>query len=165
MRSRILFAAMLVAGTACAPVFSGTRIQGDAGDLSAIAGKWSGDYVSPEAGRTGSIVFTFVADKNKAYGDVAMGRSRLNPNIVVGGDQRPVPGTLESELLKFKVVNVVNGDVFGVLEPYTDPSCDCTVRTTFTGHFDDPVTIRGTFATTGPHNTPTRTGTWEVKKR
>jgi hypothetical protein len=164
MRPRMLLTAIVVTAAACAPVLSSTPIQGAASDLSAIAGRWTGDYVSPEAGRSGSIVFTFVADKNKAYGDVAMGRPRLNPNLTAGGDPAPVSGSLESQLLKFKLVNVINGDVFGVLEPYTDPSCDCTVRTTFTGHIDDPGTIRGTFATTGPRNVPSRTGTWVVTK-
>jgi hypothetical protein len=165
MRSRLLLGAIIAGVAACAPILSHVRVNGAQNDLSAIAGKWGGEYDSPEVGRAGSIVFTFVADKNEAYGDVAMGMPPINRNLATMNDQRSVPGSLESQILKIKFVNVVNGDVFGVLEPYTDPTCDCTVRTTFTGHIDDPVTIRGTFATTNPHGLSARTGTWKVTKR
>ena len=68
-------------------------------------------------------------------------------------------------MLKFRFVNVVDGQVFGVLEPYIDPACGCVVRTTFTGKIDGPSTISGKFSTTNPVTASVLTGVWHVRKR
>ena len=127
-------------------------------------GKWRGEYRSPELGRSGSIVFRFADESDVAYGDVAMGVP-MNDTYTLAGDAPPVRPRFRSEILKIRFVSIVNGEIFGVLEPYTDPSCECTVRTTFTGRFDGSSSIRGTFSTTSPLSSSTKTGTWKVVKQ
>jgi len=85
--------------------------------------------------------------------------------LTLVGNQPSMRQRYQSEVLKIRFVNVVDGEIFGVLEPYTDPSCECTVRTTFTGHFDGSSTIRGTFSTTSPATSTARTGTWKVVRQ
>lgn len=164
MRVNTLLAAAVISLSACAPILSRVRISGGGNDLAAIAGKWHGQYQSNELGRSGSIVFRFAAPEDVAYGDVAM-VAPANQTLTLAGDESSVRPRYQSQILKIKFVNIVNGEIFGVLEPYTDPSCECTVRTTFTGHFDGPSTIRGTFSTTSPLSSSARTGTWKVIKQ
>lgn len=162
--TRLIAIGILVAVSACAPVLSAIHLRGERSDLASLAGKWNGEYRSPDLGRSGSIVFRFADPEDVAYGDVAMAVP-TNGTLTLAGDGASVRPRFRSEILKIKFVNVVNGEIFGVLEPYTDPSCECTVRTTFTGHFDGASTIRGTFATTSPISSTTKTGTWKVAKQ
>jgi hypothetical protein len=155
---------MAVAVSACAPILSAVHIRGSSSDLAALTGKWNGEYRSPGLGRSGSIVFHFADPQDVAYGDVAM-VVPTNGTLTLAGDEASVRPRFRSEILKIKFVNVVEGEIFGVLEPYTDPACECTVRTTFTGHFDGGSTIRGTFATSSPISSTTKTGTWKVVKQ
>lgn len=165
MRANKLLAAGVIAALAgCAPLLSRVAVRGGYDDLSAIAGKWNGEYRNPELGRNGSILFHFAAPEDVAYGDVAMTVPAEESLNIVGGES-PVRPRFQSQVLKIKFVNVVNGEVFGVLEPYTDPACECVVRTTFTGRFDGKSTIRGTFATTSMMTSGTRTGTWKVVRQ
>ena len=162
--TRLIAIGIAVAVTACAPVLSAVRMRGTSSDLAALTGKWNGEYRSPDLGRSGSIVFRFADPEDVAYGDVAM-VVPTNQTVTLAGDQPSVRPRFQSEILKIKFVNVVNGEIFGVLEPYTDPTCECTVRTTFTGHFDGSSTIRGTFATTSPLSSSAKTGSWKVVKQ
>jgi hypothetical protein len=161
--TRLIAIGIAVAVTACAPILSTVRLRGTSSDLASLAGKWNGEYRSPDLGRSGSIMFRFAEPEDVAYGDVAM-MVPSNETFTLAGDQAVRP-RFHSETLKIKFVNVVNGEIFGVLEPYTDPSCECVVRTTFTGHFDGGSTIRGTFATTSPLSSTVKTGTWKVVKQ
>lgn len=162
--TRLVALGIVVAVSACAPILSAVRLRGERSDLASLAGNWHGEYRSPDLGRSGSIVFRFAAPEDVAYGDVAM-VVPAGETLTLAGDQASVRPRFHSEILKIKFVNVVNGEIFGVLEPYTDPSCECTVRTTFTGHFDGGSTIRGTFATTSAISSTAKTGTWKVAKQ
>lgn len=162
--TRLIAVGIVVCASACAPILSAVRLRGESSDLASLAGKWNGEYHNPDLGRSGSIVFRFAGPEDVAYGDVAMAVP-TDGTLTLAGDQASVRPRFHSEILKIKFVNVVNGEIFGVLEPYTDPSCECTVRTTFTGHFDGGSTIRGTFATTSPISSTTKTGTWQVAKQ
>lgn len=162
---RLLAAGVLLAVSACAPVLSRVRMQGEYDDLSAITGKWNGEYRNPDLGRNGSIVFRFAAPEDVAFGDVAMGAGPMNRGAMLALSETMIREPVSAQVLKIRFVSVVKGQVFGVLEPYADESCGCVVRTTFTGHLDDPSTIRGTFTTTSPLSSTTRTGTWKVRKQ
>jgi hypothetical protein len=140
-------------------------MHGNYADLSAITGKWNGEYKNPDVARSGSIVFNFAAPEDVAFGDVAMVAPVVDGTLTLVGNEAMVRPHNQSQMLKIRFVNVVNGEIFGVLEPYTDPACECLVRTTFTGRLDGPSTIRGTFATTSPMMSSTRTGTWKVVKQ
>lgn len=161
--TKFLAAGLIAALAACAPILSRVSIRGSQNDLSAIAGKWNGEYRNPDLGRNGSILFHFASPEDVAYGDVAMTVPVGESLNIVSGEPSSHP-RFQSQILKIKFVNVVNGEIFGVLEPYTDPACECIVRTTFTGHFDGTSTIRGTFSTTSLMTSGTRTGTWKVTR-
>jgi hypothetical protein len=161
---KLIVAGVALGVTACAPILSTVRMRGDTSDLATLTGKWNGEYRSPELGRSGSIMFRFADPGDVAYGDVAM-VVPSDSTLLLAGNQPMVRPRFRSEILKLKFVNIINGEIFGVLEPYTDPSCECTVRTTFTGRFDGGSTIRGTFSTTSPLSSSARTGTWKVVRQ
>lgn len=68
-----------------------------------------------------------------------------------------------SQVLRIAFVRVAGGNVTGTLDPYTDPECQCTVQTTFTGTLRGN-TIEGTFVTRGPLPRE-QTGRWRVTRR
>jgi len=157
-------AAALAAGchaAAPAPV----RLTGDPTSLQRLAGEWSGSYQSAATGRSGSIVFTLTAADTSARGDVVM--------VPRGGDQplRPAgPGQFTPDsaatpqVLVIRFVQAAGDSVSGLLAPYTDPECGCTVTTTFTGRLEGD-RIRGTFVSLHALHGSEYTGTWEVHRR
>jgi hypothetical protein len=66
-------------------------------------------------------------------------------------------------VLSIAFVRISGGDVTGTLDPYTDPECQCTVQTTFTGKLRGN-TIEGTFVTRGP-SAREQAGRWKVTRR
>jgi hypothetical protein len=56
-----------------------------------------------------------------------------------------------------------NGEIFGKLEPYVAPDCDCTVNTSFTGRMRAD-TVSGTFFTEAS-TMLTQTGTWRAVRK
>jgi hypothetical protein len=129
--------------------------------LASLAGRWEGEYASPETGRTGSIVFELTGKKNVAYGDVL---------IVPKGSKDAKPGTTSEallmmpQILQIRFVDAEGGGVMGTLDPYEDPSCACQVATAFTGQINGDV-IEGKFTTTPVKPGPKPTGgTWRVTR-
>ena len=47
-------------------------VEGERSDVSALAGRWAGEYSSEATGRTGSIVFEFKSGAKVGHGDVLM---------------------------------------------------------------------------------------------
>lgn len=155
-----------LSGAACTPVIMKTPVSGSRPEVSRLVGEWQGDYSSVESGRRGLIAFRLRAGADTAEGDVMM-QSRLEsepsaPNAtaipwdVVRTTQQP---------LSIRFVFVSNTEVSGVLDPYRDPDCGCTLTTTFRGTINGDV-IEGTFHSEGsgmghlPQN-----GQWRVKRR
>jgi hypothetical protein len=127
-------------------------------DLNPLVGEWRGNYVNPEAGRSGTIAFTLHAGVSSASGNVVM-----------------IPHTADSSLssaaavarsvLKINFIRKEGRKVSGTLDPFRDPNCGCQVTTTFEGTFTDAHTIEGSFSTAplvvGPKVT---NGTWKVTR-
>ena len=117
-------------------------------DLSNLVGKWTGDYSSKDTGRTGSIVFELKSGgKTMAQGDVLMwpkGSKALAPS-----EARALPEDqlkLMPQILNINFVESQGGLLTGTMDPYTDPDCQCQVRTTFGGTIDGDVIV-GEFTT------------------
>jgi hypothetical protein len=137
--------------SACVRAISTVPVRGSEPAVAQLAGRWEGEYSSEETGRGGSITFQLRAGADTAEGQVVM---------TTRGDARSTPDGLTIRFV------VVHGDeVSGVLAPYPDPDCGCTLTTTFRGVILADV-IEGTFETTGQgFHHPTQRGRWRVVRR
>lgn len=156
--------------TGCASRPTPVAVIGPTSDLAALVGEWSGEYTSPETGRSGSIVFTLQAGKDTAVGSVVMvPRAPTEPVTPGMGVNQAVVRTNRTqaagELLTIRFVRLEGGHLIGTLDPYRDPDCGCRLTTTFRGVFTDTGTITGTFTSTGSSlgHAPT-SGKWTVKR-
>jgi hypothetical protein len=169
-RSPLLVISALALATglvACRYQSTPVRLQASAADISALAGRWEGQYTGRQTGRSGSIVFTIQTGKDTAYGDVLMGGNpeRMGQPItaadVASGEH--ARHSSAPELLRVSMVRVMGGSVEGILEPYLAPDCNCTVTTTFRGIVAGN-TIKGDYLTTGSYGLR-QTGTWSVTRQ
>jgi len=131
-------------------------------NVSALVGKWQGDYSSTETGRSGSITFEIKSGDKVARGDVLM--------VPKGGLDAPPPAAGSDPLatmpqvLQISFVNAEGGVVKGTMDPYHDPSCDCQVETTFVGRVSGD-TIEGTFTTNPTGKETISTGRWKMVRQ
>jgi hypothetical protein len=154
----------LLAVMACAPSLPETvPLVGTVSDVSSLVGEWTGEYDGGPSGRSGSIVFVLRSATDTAHGDVLM--------IPRARGETATPDTRHGQLqlhanqvLKIAFVRVASGEVSGTLDPYTDPDCNCTVQTKFTGQLRGN-TIEGTFVTRGSQLPREFTGRWRVTRR
>lgn len=159
--------ALAVVITACRYQPLSVPLQASPADISALAGKWAGEYIGRESGRSGTIAFTIQAGRDTAYGDVIMEPSRepygqpVRAADVETGEH--LRHSQAPELLRVTLVRISGGLVEGVLEPYIAPDCHCTVTTTFRGALAG-ASIKGDFLTTGPYGLR-QTGTWNVMRQ
>lgn len=165
-RMRVLALAALLAPVAgCRYPPTPVPLQASSADISALAGKWEGEYASNQTGRTGSITFIVQAGKDTAYGVVLMIPAISNAPIIAADAPSGVHSrhSAQSELLRITLVRVRAGLVEGVLEPYIAPDCTCIVTTTFRGAIQGDA-IRGDYLTTGEYGLR-QTGRWSVTRR
>lgn len=130
-------------------------VEGNAQDVAALAGEWSGEYWSAETGRSGSIFFHLEAGADTAVGDVLM--------IPRGAPEHDHPGGVHpaSEYIPITFVRVWQGHVRGVLDPYRDPVCGCRLHTSFEGVLSGD-TIAGTFSSRHLEGGVVQEGRWRV---
>jgi hypothetical protein len=145
-----LLAAVLSAS--CSSTSPAPAVPVAGSDLGQLAGRWEGQYSSEATGRTGSIVFELKAGDKVARGDVLM---------VPKGAQDP---SVIPQVLNINFVNAAGGVLRGTMDPYTDPTCQCEVQTTFVGRQTGD-TIEGTFTTTPGGNLPITTGRWKITRQ
>jgi hypothetical protein len=171
------YAALFVAIAAVACTPAKTAPIAVAGDATALAGKWVGEYESSATGRSGSIVFNLSPTGEAATGDVVMIPRGYGKALVPYGDATTANATTVtpqsndasrrganlSQVLTIRLVQVTGDSVSGVLDSYRDPECDCAVQTTFAGHYKGD-TIEGSFITRGKQSNAPQTGTWRVKR-
>lgn len=167
MEHRGRLAALLLASAAlaaaCASSNPAPEVPVQGSDLSALSGRWVGEYSSTETGRTGSIVFELRSGDKVARGDVLM-----KPKVETQTG-KSLPGTNDTlrtmpQMLNINFVSATGGVLRGTMDPYTDPTCDCQVQTTFVGRLSGD-TIEGTFTTTpqGSGGNIT-TGRWKINR-
>jgi len=150
---------------ACASAISRAPAQGTASDISQLAGEWQGDYNSGATGRRGLIAFRLRAGADTAEGDVIMQSRGVNDPTIP--DNTAVPWEslrTQRQPLSIRFVFVRANEVSGVLDPYRDPDCGCTLTTTFHGTLSGN-TIEGTFRSEGEtiSHVP-QSGQWRVKR-
>src|SRR5690242_10656664 len=136
-------------------------------DVSALVGRWAGEYHSDETGRSGNITFSLQPGEASAYGDVMMiPKSPTRSTVPIQNQIVGVPalGSVR-ELLTIHFVRKEGNTVVGMLDPYQDPECYCRVITTFRGELKDGRTIEGTFSTQGSDHISMRAqGYWKVTR-
>lgn len=151
----------VVAILACASTPETVPLVGTSRDLSGLVGEWSGEYDGGSTGRSGSIVFVLRSAADTARGDVMMVPRASGEAPSVNGRAGPLQ-LRSGRVLSIAFVRVAGGDVSGTLDPYTDPDCQCTVQTTFTGTLRGN-TIEGSFVTRGAGRE--QTGRWRVTRQ
>lgn len=154
-----------VLGAACAPVIMKTPVTGPAPAVSRLVGDWQGEYSSVGSGRRGLIAFHLRAGADTAEGDVIM-QSRPDGDPQTANVPPSSWDALRTthEAIAIRFVFVSENEVSGVLNPYRDPNCGCTLTTTFRGMIAGDE-IEGTFHTEGSgiSHMPTD-GRWRVKR-
>lgn len=166
----LLMAGAAISMPACSPSRPEIELTSNDFDLSPLVGKWSGDYSSKVTGRSGTISFTLEAGEAAAFGNVV-----FQPRPLAGAVAQPIGGSMTGgqqtvavtprQLLTIHFVRKEDKRVVGVLDPYTDPECACTLTTTFQGEFTDSRTIEGTYSSVAAGSTePRATGTWKVTR-
>jgi hypothetical protein len=134
-------------------------------DVSALSGRWVGEYSSEATGRTGSIVFELKSGDKVARGDVLM-----VPKSAKEGEPQPkLPDASETlrgmpQVLNISFVDASGGVLSGTMDPYRDPACDCEVQTTFVGRLAGD-TVEGTFTTTPQGAGTITTGRWKMTRQ
>ncbi len=118
------------------------EVQGADNELVRLVGTWQGHYHGSESGRSGPVSFALQLGHHAAEGEVRMG------------------GTTP---LKIEFVQIQAGQVRGTIAPYTDPSCQCQVETTFLGTRAGE-SIAGQFETKVGTTGTLQTGSWQVAR-
>ncbi len=161
----VLFAAVVswsCSSSTAAPDNPAPAVPVAGGDVSTLAGKWVGEYSSPETGRSGSITFEFKSGGKVARGDVLMvPKGGLSSAPAAPGAD---PLATMPQVLQISFVNAEGGVVKGTMDPYQDPSCKCEVVTTFVGRVSGD-TIEGTFSTNPTGKETISTGRWKMTRQ
>ena len=127
-------------------------VQGAHGDVSALAGEWTGSYWSKATGRHGTIRFMLPEHADTGYGEVQI---TFSPSIHLSQEASSVdyPKNDPDELLSpvpaiigITVVRIEHDRARGSMEPYWDPDCECRAQTVFEGKVNFN-RIDGTFST------------------
>jgi hypothetical protein len=156
------------AQAACATNPAPVPLAGSRDDLAALEGEWRGEYETTGGpARFGSILFRLSAGGDSARGDVLMiaHAERMPPSVLRdGGDPwSPSGRPSQSQLLAITFVRASGGAVTGALDPYADPTCGCTLRTTFTGRISGDV-VDGTFTSQHSGTGEMTGGRWRVTR-
>jgi hypothetical protein len=124
------------------------EVGGKDTDVTQLAGRWEGTYSGRESGRTGTVFFDLVAGFHSAEGKVVM--NAADPAA--------------ARELKLKFIEVEGRKLSGTIAPYTDPTCNCMVETTFVGGLKGR-TMEGTFTTRPVGGSAEQGGTWTATRK
>ena len=161
MRTVVALVGGILLATACRYRPEPIPVQGDRAEIARMAGTWVGEFSGTTSGRSGSITFTLKAGTDSAFGDVLMvPAGGMNPIMPADNPAEHRLHASSPQVLRVSFVTITDGRVFGTLEPYIAPDCQCTVRTTFTGTIGTDA-VDGTFVTRAPGGVE-QTGRWRV---
>jgi hypothetical protein len=162
---RVALFGVLMLSTACALRPSPVPVSGPVSAVQALVGQWSGEYRSPETGRSGSILFTLDAGSDTAHGDIVM--VARDPGMTYDDALRVATmRQAANQVLTIRFVRVNGSTVSGTIDPYPDPDPhgNCELLTVFRGTLAGN-RISGTFRTNHVgHDAPAQTGTWWVTR-
>src|SRR5678815_795552 len=135
--------------TGCAASNASVAVEGNDLDVSLLAGKWEGTYEGVQSGRKGVVGLDLSAGNRVAEGKVLM-NSLNDPN--------------NARELTITFMKVGGRKLVGSITPYTDPQCNCTVETEFTGTLTGD-TISGSFASAPQGKPKQNAGTWTATRK
>jgi hypothetical protein len=155
----------LSTAVACASTPTPVRLAGHPEALSALTGNWSGRYAGVESRRSGVISFSLRAGDTTAFGDVLMIPNGYEQhNVWTEREHHAKVAPQHPQVLTITFVGIASQRVSGMLDPYTDPDCDCLVLTTFVGRLTSASTLEGTYITRIPGTPRVQTGTWKAER-
>lgn len=162
MRATLVALAVSVV-SGCATVRPGCPVTGDVKAIAQLAGDWRGTY-KDEDGREGRISFHLAAGSDTARGEVFIAPRTVISEADANRTTSSFHAATDVEIPAIRFIEVSGGELEGMLEPYRDPNCGCTMRTTFRGRLAGDV-IEGTFSSEGSgfFHMPSR-GTWRVTR-
>jgi hypothetical protein len=108
-------------------------------------------------------VFKLVAGTDSATGDVFMTPQMVAAQGAAPGE-RAVPHPTTTPAITIRFVRITGGQVSGVLAPYPDPNCGCTLHTTFVGRLQAD-TLAGSYTSLHEQTRETQTGRWRVVRK
>jgi hypothetical protein len=149
---------------ACSGNIPPVPVIGTPQDLTTLAGEWTGRYeVSDGTPRHGEIYLNLNAGTDTARGSVLLTVRQFRTEMAQrDGQPAPmVPYRPYNEAISIKFVRVKDGRVTGILDPYRDPYCGCTLTTTFTGRMKGD-TISGNFRVRHSDSMAREAGRWRV---
>lgn len=134
----------------------------------ALVGTWSGEYSSSMTQRHGDISFSLTARADTAYGDVLMQPRRATHGGASGetaprADASASQG-LAAQSLKVAFVRAAGDSVYGRLDPYLDPDCQCRLDTRFAGRLKGDV-IEGRYESRRFETGEIVEGTWRLERK
>ena len=154
----------LALSVACALNPAPVPVSGAAADLDALVGDWTGEYRSPETGRSGSILFTLEAGRDTAHGDIVMVSREAGMTFEDATRQADARRAM-NQVLTIRFVGVSGSTVSGTIDPYPSPDCSCQLVTVFRGELKGN-RIEGTFRTHhGGGDTLVQEGTWFATRK
>ncbi len=154
----------VLCGCSAAPP-PGVPVTSSSGGVRQLAGEWHGDFWSSQTGRHGRIWFQLGAGADTATGQVLM--YLRTPDQAVWRSTGPPAATanpVQTQWLSLRFVDVEGGSVSGAMDTYTDPQCDCAVRTTFIGRLDGK-RLEGTYTTRGIAREYESGGHWSAERK
>lgn len=165
-RATLILVASLAASTiACATKTPGIELTSSDFDLNPLVGVWRGAYSSAQTGRSGTIAFTLRAGESSASGNVVM--IPKADSLLTAEEREAVENVSAAArtVLSIHFIRKEGGNLNGTLDPYRDPTCACTVTTTFQGSFRDSGTIEGTYTTVpSAAGSSVTSGKWKVTR-
>jgi hypothetical protein len=162
-RSLAVFVLLAIA-VSCASTPPAIPVGGSSEGVSKLAGTWNGEYSSQATQRFGSIRFALAVNSDTAHGDVTM-QPRANGAraLVTEGSATTATPPPPLQVLQIAFVRATGDSVTGVLDPYTDPSCACTVITRFAGRLRGN-RITGRYSTRNTATGAETFGEWNVRR-
>lgn len=165
--TRLAALLLLPAVAACSWRKTPVTLIPETGSVALLVGVWSGEYSSPQTGRSGSITFDLASEKDTAFCDVVMvPKIHGMQNTTDGVDRAIVRSLPSNQALKVRFIRLGDRRISGTLEPYVDPDCGCRVSTTFEGTITSANTIEGTYTSVSSALDYSRTGgRWKVTRQ
>jgi len=160
----LLLVAALAASCATAP--PAIPVGGNVASISALAGDWSGEYSSQATQRYGSIRFTLAVNSDTAFGEVTMQARRTDARGASVSDvsSKTVAPPPPLQVLHIAFVRAMGDSVTGVLDPYEDPECKCTLVTRFAGRLHGD-RIAGRYTSMNSETGGVTLGEWNVLRK
>ena len=157
----VLVPSLAILVSACQAVVTPVPVTGS---VSQLVGEWEGEYSSEETGRHGSILFRLDPGKDTATGDVLM-TPDLNRVFPTAPERVDEPWWKYSpQVLQISFVRCADGEVTGVMKPYTDPETGDVTYTEFIGWLDGNK-LSGSFASWTERSLRRSGGTWSAVRK